>query len=232
MEARDVMTTPVVNVDATATVQDIARILLENRISAVPVVDPDGVVIGIVSEGDLMRRPEIGTEQHPSWWLSLLANPADQARDYVKNHGLRAADVMTRDVITVGEDTSLQEIAALLERRRIKRVPVMRDGKLVGIVSRANLLQGVAVWKPPAAKSASDREIRAAIENTLREIDARSQFVSVVVSDGVAHLWGSVYSSEEKDALRLAAETTAGVKRVEDNIGIFPHSVRTTMWAD
>jgi len=226
------MTTPVVNVDATATVQDIARILLENRISAVPVVDPDGVVIGIVSEGDLMRRPEIGTEQHPSWWLSLLANPADQARDYVKNHGLRAADVMTRDVITVGEDTSLQEIAALLERRRIKRVPVMRDGKLVGIVSRANLLQGVAVWKPPAAKSASDREIRAAIENTLREIDARSQFVSVVVSDGVAHLWGSVYSSEEKDALRLAAETTAGVKRVEDNIGIFPHSVRTTMWAD
>jgi CBS domain-containing protein len=232
MEARDVMRTPVLSVDAAATVKDIARILLENRISAVPVVGQDGVVIGIVSEGDLMRRPEIGTEQHPSWWLSLLANPTDRARDYVKHHGLRANDVMTRDVVTVAEDASLEEIAALLERKRIKRVPVTRDGKLVGIVSRANLLQGLAVWKPPAARSASDREIRAAIENTLRKIDARSQFVNIVVSDGVAYLWGGVYSSEEKEALRLAAETTAGVKRVEDNIGLFPHSVRTTMWAD
>lgn len=232
MEARDVMTVSVVTVAPEATVPEVARILLEHNISAVPVVDPSKRVVGIVSEGDLIRRPEIGTEQHPSWWLSLVADPKDQSREYVKHHGLQASEVMTRDVITVVPDASLDEIAALLERKHIKRVPVTQEGRLVGIVSRADLLRGLAVWKPRAAGSASDREIRHAIEEKLREMDARSQFVSVVVSNGIAHLWGAAYSEDEKEALRLAAESTAGVKRVEDNLGVFPHIVRSTMWAD
>src|SRR3972149_2283575 len=143
MHAKDVMTTQVVTVSLDAPVAEIAKQLVQRRISAVPVVDADGRPVGIVSEGDLMRRPETGGERHPSWWLALVAEAETQDREYVKSHGGRARDVMTRDLVTVTEEASLEEIATLLEKHRIKRVPVVREGKLVGIVSRANLLQGI-----------------------------------------------------------------------------------------
>lgn len=140
MQAKDVMTAPVVTAETDTSVAAVAERLLERRISAMPVVDADGRVVGVVSEGDLMHRGESGGERHRSWWLALIASAEERSRDYVKNHGLRASDVMTRDPVTVGEDATLEEIAALLETHRIKRVPVLRDGRLVGIVSRANLL--------------------------------------------------------------------------------------------
>ncbi len=144
MRAKDVMTSPIVTVGPEATVQEIAKLLIERQVSGMPVLDQGGRVVGIVSEGDLMRRVEHADERHRSWWLKLFSDEITEATEYVKTHGRRAAEVMTRDVVTVDEDTPLHEIAALLEERRIKRVPVVRDGRLVGIVSRANLLHGLA----------------------------------------------------------------------------------------
>jgi CBS domain-containing protein len=145
------MTTQVVTVLPDTSVREVAKMLLINRISAVPVVDTEGRILGMLSEGDLMRRTETGTDEHHSWWLALFADLRVEA--FVKSHGLHANDVMTREVISVSEDAPLDEVATLLERHRIKRVPVVRDGKLVGIVSRANLLHGLVAWRAGTAAS-------------------------------------------------------------------------------
>ena len=144
MKARDVMVSPVISVKPSCTVKEVAQTLLERRISAVPVVDDTGKLVGIVSEGDLMHRAEIGTQRRHSWWLRVLTGDDALAAEYTKAHARTVADVMTREVITASPDTPLHEIAALLERRSIKRVPIVRDGALLGIVSRANLLQALA----------------------------------------------------------------------------------------
>src|SRR4029077_1989819 len=167
MQAKDVMVSPAITVSPDASVPETANILLKNRISAVPVVDPTGAILGIVSEGDLMRRAEIGTERHRSWWLEMLASSNTIAMDYVKSHAQKGSDVMTAWPIAVGEETPLAEIANLLETRQIKRVPVVRDGKVIGIVSRADLLQafastprpvpGIRLDAPPRARSQSRR---------------------------------------------------------------------------
>jgi len=172
MHARDVMSTSVIAVEPQTSVQQIARTLLQRRVSAVPVVSPDGRVVGIVSEGDLIRCPEFDTQRPHPWWLSLVSDPEEEAREYVKSHGLVAQDVMTRNVIVVSEDTSLQEIAALLERHRIKRVPVVRGRELVGIVSRANLLHGLAVAGSQPAPAGDESTLREAVLTELREAGA------------------------------------------------------------
>ena len=222
MLAKDVMTTPVLTVGPEATVMEVARLLLERHISAAPVVDADGHLLGVVSEGDLMRRPESGTERHQSWWLSLISDPQDEAREYLKSHGLHARDVMSRHVVTVTEDTSLQEIASILEKRRIKRVPVLRAGKVVGIVSRANLLQALVAQPQPAPVAADDRAMRQAVLEALTATGARTTYVNVVVGEGVVHLWGMVHSEDERDALRVAAEGVPGVKSIEEKISVLP----------
>ncbi|WP_333845235.1 CBS domain-containing protein [Pelomicrobium sp.] len=223
MQAKDVMTTPVVTVKPETQVSEIARLLLERGISAVPVVDAQERLLGIVSEGDLMRRPESGTERRPSWWLALLSDPREEAREYVKSHGLHAQDIMTRDVITVEEDTPLQEIAALLEKHRIKRVPVVRNGKVVGIVSRANLLQALVAQPPAKEISADDRTLREAVLKAVQSVGAGAVFVNAVVSEGVVHLWGITAFEEVKNAIRVAAERVPGVKQVKDEIKVLPH---------
>jgi CBS domain-containing protein len=233
MQAKDVMTAEVETAAPETDIRDIARKLIERGISAVPVVDGEGRVLGIVSEGDLMRRHESETERKPPWWLRLLATSEQQAADYTKTHGQKAGDVMSAPAVTVSEDTPLEEIARLLERHRIKRVPVVRDGKLVGIVSRANLLHGlVAIRTAGGAVSASDEEIQAAIEKELVKTGIRERFVSVIVADGVVQLWGAVESEAEREAARVAAETVPGTQRVESHIGIFPQIVRATMGAE
>jgi CBS domain-containing protein len=226
MLARDVMTTTVATVSPDTPVPEIATLLLDRHISAAPVVDADNHILGIVSEGDLIHRAESDTERRRSWWLALLRTGAeDRAREYVRAHGRRAADVMTRDVVTVGEDTPLGELAELLERRRIKRVPVVRDGRLVGIVSRADLLRGLAAGRAAAQApvTADDRAIR---EQLLGELDERglvpTRYVNVVVADGVVHLWGLVDGPEQARAVRIAAETIPGVRAVEDHLGRRP----------
>jgi CBS domain-containing protein len=227
MQARDIMTTPVLTVTKDATVQEVARLLLDRHISAVPVVDGDGILLGVVSEGDLIRRADSGTERHPSWWLSLVSDPEDDARSYLKSHGLHAGDVMTRNVIVVTEDTAIPEIADLLEKHRIKRVPVVREGCVVGIVSRANLLQAL-VARPAAsavATSSDDRALRDAVFAAVKATGARTVYVNVLVTDGVAHLWGMAHSEAERAAMRVAAETVPGVKRVEERVSILPKGI-------
>lgn len=226
MRARDIMTTRVVTVEPDTAVDEIARRLLQNRISAVPVVDAHGHLVGLVSEGDLMRRSETGTERHRSWWLTLFALPEQTAIDYVKDHGRHASDVMTREVITVGEESSLEEIAELLEKHRIKRVPVVHDGKVVGIVSRANLLRGLVARGSAAGPSGDDWQLKAAIGENLSKAGVRTELLNVVVSGGVVHLWGVVATAEEKAAVRVAAESVPGVREVRDNVETLPPYMR------
>jgi len=222
MRAGDVMTTKVVTVSPETAVRTIAQTLVERGISAVPVVDGAGRLLGIVSEGDLMRRAEAGTERQPSWWLDLLASPEEKARDYSRAHGLTARDVMSREVVTVEEDSPLASVAALLERHRIKRVPVVRDGALVGIVSRANLLHGLIAAQPAPASATKtdDAAIRERILAAIAEAGLAEPYVNPVVSGGRVQLWGLVSSEAEKDALRVAAETAPGVVAVENNVAV------------
>lgn len=229
MRAKDVMTTNVVTVGSDTDVGTIARRLLERRISAVPVVDPEGRVVGIVSEGDLMRRPESGTERRPSWWLELLATP-QRARDYVKSHGLTAKDVMTREVITVAEDATLAQVATLLERHRIKRVPVIRDGRIVGIVSRANLLHGLVARAGTPTVTPDDATIRQHVIDGAKEAGVAEGYINVVVAGGVVQIWGLVDSETESEAIRIAAETAPGVSAIENNVTVLP-SARRGGWA-
>jgi CBS domain-containing protein len=231
MKVMDVMTAEVITVDPETRVEDIARQLVENRISAVPVVDGAGKLLGIVSEGDLMRRSESETERHPSWWLKLLAGPEERTRDYVKSHGLHAKDVMTRDVVTTTEEATLEEVAAALEKHRIKRMPVVRDGKVVGVVSRANLLHGLIARKAGEAPTPDDRSLRDSITASMKDAGLDAAMIDVVVTNGVVHLWGMVETQSESDALRVACERTAGVKAVENDVRIMPAKMRGMMWS-
>lgn len=232
MRAKDVMTTEVVYAGPETSVRAIAQTLLKRRISAVPVADDSGRVIGIVSEGDLMRRPESETERHRSWWLQLFETPEDRAGEYLKSHGLTARDVMTREPITVTEDTPLEEIAIVLERKAIKRVPVLRDGKLVGIVTRADLLHGLVARAAQAVKPApAAPPTREAVIAGIRDADLSLDYVNVVVADDAVHLWGAVASVLQRDAIVLAAKRTPGVTRVENHLVVLPPQLRASMGA-
>lgn len=219
MKAKDVMTTKVVAVGLDMPVNAIAALLLERRISAVPVIDEGLHILGIVSEGDLMRRDE--TARHRSWWLATFGETDKVAREFVKTHGQRAKDVMTRNVVTVTEETPVAAVAELLERKGIKRVPVVRDSRLVGIVSRADLLRGLAArgLKPIVPEAREDGAIREQLLGVLeREPWADTSSLSIVVDQGVVHLWGLVRSESERRALAVAADAVPGVRRVEDHL--------------
>lgn len=232
MQAKDIMTRNVISVTPETTVRDIAKLLLERRISAVPVLGHDGSPIGIVSEGDLMRRVETGTERHSSWWLDLLSGADEKSMAYVKSHGRRAADVMTRHVIALAEHDTLETIAAMLEKHHIKRAPVLSDGKLVGIVSRADLLHGLVARQVAPVSTPEDAAIRSNAEAALDDAGVNRIFVTVVVSGGVVHLWGAVDSDAQKQAARVAAEGVPGVSSVRDETGVLPPGVRGLMGAD
>ena len=225
MQAKDVMTIDVVTVSPDTEVSDIAKLLLERHISALPVVDGDGGVVGIVSEGDLLLQRETDTEKHRNWWLGFLVGNEQRAAEYSKSHGTKASEIMSREVVTVNEDAQLGDIAELLEIRRIKRVPVLRDGKLVGIVSRANLLHGLAARREEVgpAPSSDDRTIRETIIETVRQEGwVTHGTLNVLVDNGVVELWGWVDSPEERQALKVAAENVTGVKEVRDRLGSVP----------
>ena len=223
MKARDVMVSPVVTVKPSSSIQEVARIFLERRISGVPVVDGEGKLVGIVSEGDLLHRAEAGTERPQSWWLRIVAANGTLATDYAKEHARRVADVMTREVVTAAPDTPLAEIAVMLEKHAIKRVPVVENGQLVGIVSRANLIQAVASAQAPLEVQLSDTKIRDNVLSHLRgQPWAHTSLLNVTVSDGVVDLWGMTYSDAERKAIRIAAESTAGVRAVNDHLAGWP----------
>jgi CBS domain-containing protein len=220
MKAKDIMTAPVVTVGPDASVREIARLLFERRISGVPVVDK-GRLVGIVTEGDLLHRHEIDTDQRrrDSWWLRLIAGD-ESPSEYIRSHARLAKDIMTESVITVDEKTPISKIAMIFETRGIKRVPVLRDDQLVGVVSRANLVQALATKNQGTVtvQTQSDDAIR---ERLLAELGHRSWWRSftsnLIVTDGVVHYWGLFGSEDERTAARIAAENTPGVRGVEDH---------------
>lgn len=221
MKAADIMVKDVVTVGPEAPVMDIAALMLERRISGLPVVDGGGRILGIVSEGDLIRRPEIDTDRVKLGWLRLLlTDDESRARDFVKHHGRTAREVMTQPAHSVAPDTPLGEVVRLLERHHIKRLPVVERGKLVGLVTRTDLLRALVsrpVVPPVALK---DEELRARIDAMLREEDwASSATVHVQVEKGVALLWGTVESEEQREALLVAVRGVPGVKDVQPHLG-------------
>jgi CBS-domain-containing membrane protein len=217
LTAADVMTADVISVAPETPVQDIAALLYTHRISGVPVLDETAGVIGIVSEGDLIGHAAIVGERRRSWWLSLFADETRSARDYVKTHGRTAQDVMTTQVVTVEETATLADLVETLERHRIKRVPVVRGGKLVGIVTRGNLLRGLATRRSEPPRSMDDRAIREQLMSELKD-QPWAHLLDIRVEAGVVHLYGTVETDEERRALRIAAENVPGVKSVVNHL--------------
>jgi CBS-domain-containing membrane protein len=220
MNASDVMTSNVVTVTPETTVPELVNLLLSHNISGAPVVDAQGVLVGIVTESDLMRRAELGTERRRGGWLSFFTGTATLAQDYVRSHAAKVADIMSPGVVAAARDTSLGEIADMMEQKHVRRVPVVSDGHVVGIVSRANLLRAWASLPTETAPvTADDAAIRTSLLSELAHQSwSRRPENSVVVTQGVVHLWGLAATDEEKRALELAAERTPGAKSVRNHI--------------
>lgn len=230
MQAQDVMTTVVATIPAGATVQEAAKLMLERRISALPVMDRKDRVVGIVSEGDLVRRTELGTDAARSWWLRVFAE--DSVRDYLKTHGGSVSEVMTSPAVSVRRTTSLQKIARLLEKHRIKRVPVLDAGRLVGIVSRADLVRRLAAApaRPATAvRAAGDRAVRREVLKELQRAGIDLLYINVTVEHRIVHLWGGARSHAEKKALRVAAGRIEGVLKVEDHTSVIPRRIAAAL---
>jgi CBS domain-containing protein len=218
LTAAEVMTSDVITVGPDHPVRDVAELLYTRRISGVPVVDANGGVIGVVSEGDLIYHTALAGERRQTWWLGLFADENASARDYIKTHGRTARDVMSAKVVTVEDKATLADIAETMQRHGIKRIPVVRGGKLVGIVTRGDLLKGlVSLGAAPSTGIDDDGTIRKRLLEELRN-QPWAHLIDVQVEDGVVHLHGTFQSEDERRALRIAAENLLGVKRVEDHL--------------
>lgn len=220
MRAKDVMTQRVISIEPNATILQAARLMLQNRISGLPVVDTIGNLVGIVTEGDFLRRTETATEQNRPRWLQFLLGSGHLADEYAHSHGRKIDDVMTRDPLSIVEDTPLEEIVQMMEKHHIKRLPVVRGGRLVGIVSRANLLHAlVSVARDVKPIATNDEQIRARL---LKELDKQKwapvALVNVVVRNGIVELCGSITDERQRVALKVMAENISGVKSVRDHL--------------
>jgi CBS domain-containing protein len=220
MKVSDVMTSPVLTIEAESPLLQAVQIMLARNISGLPVVDKQGKLVGMVTEGDLLRRAETATQRRRPRWLEYLIGPGRLADEYTRSHGRKVDDVMTPDPMTVTEQTPLDEVVRIMEKHRIKRLPVMRGRDLVGIVSRANLLHGLAgIAREIKPASASDQAIREQLMGELRrQTWAPSALINVVVKDGVVELWGTITDERERQAIIVAAENVAGVKAVRDHL--------------
>jgi CBS domain-containing protein len=220
MIAAEVMSRKVISISPDTAVAEAIRLMLDHQISGLPVVDAAGKLVGILTEGDLMRRAETGTERHRPRWLEVLMGPGRLADEYVRTHGRRVEEIMTRDLVCATPDTPLDEIVALMERRRIKRVPVLDGDMPVGIVSRADLLRALAhaLDEKPAAAGGDD-EIRARILAELAKVSwVPRDGLTITVADGIVGLDGVILDEKERAALRVAAENVPGVIAVEDRL--------------
>jgi CBS domain-containing protein len=220
MKAAEVMILDVATIRPDETVREAARTMLRRSISGLPVVDGAGHLVGIVTESDFLRRAETGTERRRPQWLEFLLGPGRLAHEYVHSHGRKVEEVMTPDVVTVSPDTPLQEVVRTMERRRIKRVPVLSDGRIVGIISRANLVQALARLADEAPESHSEDEtIRIRILDDLqREPWAPGFCVNVNVHNRVAEFWGTIFDESEREAVRFVAENVPGMVGVRDHM--------------
>jgi CBS-domain-containing membrane protein len=220
MKVKDVMTRDVVSIAPDASVLEAVRMMLQHKISGLPVVDAAGNLQGVVTEGDFLRRVETGTERKRSRWVEFLLGPGRLATDYVQTSGRKVHEVMTPDVHTVTEDDPLEQVVHLMERHRVKRLPVVRGSKVVGIVTRANLMRALAslaLAEHPVA--ADDAAIR---QRLLAELKSQPWapvgLIDIVVKDGVVKLTGALTDERQRQAIRIAAENIAGVKKVEDHL--------------
>lgn len=222
MKVHEIMTPEVVAVGPDTSVKEIATTMSERRISGVPVVTADGSVIGIVSQSDLLHRAELGTERRRKWWLQFFADDRQLAREFTQAHGRHARDVMSRHVVTIAADATLADAADMLDSHRIKRMPVVRDGKLVGMLTRGDLVRALAEAEDRTpAGTIDDADIHAALYQRLRrEPWLRATLIAANVDDGVVQLRGFVESSEQRRALKALAEEVDGVKRVEDHLTV------------
>lgn len=220
MKASEVMASDVITVAPQTTVREIASVMAERRISGVPVVDEAGKLVGILSETDLLHRAETGTEKRRKWWLGAFIDADQLAREYAAAHARRAADIMSKNVVTIDADADLAEVADLLDRRRLKRAPVVKNGRLVGIITRGDLVRALVAQQSRAESAAAadpDALLKAITQRMRRETWLDSSLVTVEVNDGVVELTGMAASADQRRALRLLVEDTPGVKAVNDN---------------
>ena len=234
MLAKDIMTVDPITVGPDATIEEIAQLMVGRRVSGIPVVD-NGKVVGIVSEGDLMRRPETDTEPEHSWWLTIFGGHTDRSEEYLKTHGHKASQVMTSNVVTVTSETPASEIADILSHRHIKRVPVVDGGKLVGIVSRADIVRGLATHKVHIQTGAtpSDTDLRETIIQAMLDAGMRGEeSVNPIVSSGNVDLWGWVETEKEREATELLVRDIDGVKSVNNKLGLLDQMSRRVYWAE
>jgi CBS domain-containing protein len=218
MKAHDVMTWGVISVEADASVIRAAQLMVQNRISGLPVVDAEGALVGMVTEGDFLRRGELGTQRRRPRWLEFLIGPGRLATEYVRACGRKVAEIMTPHPYTITQNTSLEDVVQLMEKHRVKRLPVVENNVPIGMVSRANLLHGLASLAPEAKPQADDDStIRTQI---LAECNKQSwaPAVNVIVRNGVVELWGAIMDERERQALIVVAENVAGVKSVRDHL--------------
>ena len=218
MKAREIMSLEVLSVSPDASILEAVRLMLQNRISGLPVVDR-GMLVGVVTEGDFLRRAETTTQRKRARWIEFFMGPGQSADDYVRTHGRKVADVMTPTPITITEDTRLDDIVSLMERSRIKRLPVVRQGRVVGIVSRANLLHALASIVGDLPTSATtDVTIREQIMFEFSNNAWSPRDFNVVVRDGVVELWGEILDERERQATKVAIESVAGVTAIKDHL--------------
>jgi CBS domain-containing protein len=220
MKAHDIMTRDVATVKADTLVREIAALMMEKHISGVPVLSDDGTIIGIVSQSDLLHRSEVGTERKHKWWFRVFGDSDAAAREYAKAHGLRARDIMSRYVISVRQDAELRDVADILDSHRIRRVPVLDGGRLVGIVSRGDLVRALSqVQVSKAATRIDNAALHKKLQDRMRSQSwINDSYINVAVNDGVVELWGFVVSADQRSALRALVEETDGVRQVEDKL--------------
>jgi len=217
MQVKDVMTQNVISVQATEPVLKAARLMLQNRISGLPVVSSKGDLVGIVTEGDFLRRSELGTQRRRPKWLEFIVGPGKLADEYVHNSGRKVEEVMTPDPRVIAEDDSLEKVVELMEKHHVKRLPVMRGSRMVGIVSRANLMHALASLARDTETSGPDWSIRDKILAAIGK-EGWAPRINVVVRNGVAELWGVITDEREREGLIVVAENVAGVKEVHDHL--------------
>ncbi|UDL90414.1 CBS domain-containing protein [Mesorhizobium sp. PAMC28654] len=220
MQVQAVMTSPVIGIEPSASIADAARLMLSRKISGLPVIRGDGTLVGIISEGDFLRRIELDTKRTRSRWLEFLLSPGKAANEYVHANGQRVDEVMSNSVVTTTREASLVEVVELMARHNVKRLPVMEDGKVVGIIARSDLLRALLrVLPAQGSTDVSDEQIR---QNILAELAsqtwARNSLVRVNVDKGVAELSGPIFDERERQAALVAAENIAGVKAVTDHL--------------
>jgi CBS domain-containing protein len=219
MRAHQIMTRTVVSVKPDTTLADAANIMLHQHISGLPVVSETGKLVGIISEGDFIHRAEIGTMRKRGRWLKILVGPGRAATDFVHERGRRVSEIMTPEPLTITEDATLEEIVKAMENNHVKRLPVLRGDQLVGIVTRANLLQAVAnLARDVPDPTADDDHIRNRVFAAIDKNDWRPIALTVTVRDGIVHVGGVIFDERSRKATIVAAENVSGVTKVHDHL--------------